>query len=124
MTDGPPEGADLAVLAGWYNKGQPRQGHQTGFLAVFLRLSTAISTRETRKSSSEAKAMNEPVHPAIRRYAAGEISANKAADLLGERATVADVFVMTLQAGLSLPRPPREQEQAELKHALKVLGLE
>jgi hypothetical protein len=66
----------------------------------------------------------QPVHPAIRRYAAGEISAAKAADILGERATVADVFVMTRQAGLPLPRPPREQEQAELAHALKVLGLE
>lgn len=68
--------------------------------------------------------MNELVHPAIRRYAAVEISANKAADLLGDRATVADVFVMTLDAGLPLPRPPREQQQAELKHAFKVLGLE
>jgi hypothetical protein len=68
--------------------------------------------------------MNRPVHPAIRRYAAGEIPASTAADMLGERATVADVFVMTRQAGLPLPRQPREQEQAELKHALKVLGLE
>lgn len=68
--------------------------------------------------------MTKPVHPAIRRYSAGEMSAAKAADLLGEKATVADVFVMTRQAGLPLPRPPREQEQAELAHALKVLGLE
>jgi hypothetical protein len=71
-----------------------------------------------------AKAMNGPVHPAIRHYAAGEISASKAADMLGERATVADVFVMTRQAGLPLPRQSPKQEQAELKHALKVLGLE
>ncbi len=68
--------------------------------------------------------MSEPVHLAIRRYAAGEISAAKAADILGEKATVADVFVMTRQAGLPLPRPPREQEEAELAHALKVLGRE
>jgi hypothetical protein len=34
------------------------------------------------------------------------------------------VFVMTRQAALSLPRQSREQEQAELQHALKVLGLE
>jgi len=67
--------------------------------------------------------MNPPVHPAIRRYSAGEISASKAADMLGNRATVADVFVMTRQSGLPLPRPSREQEQAELDHALKVLGL-
>lgn len=65
-----------------------------------------------------------PIHPAIRRYAAGEINASQAADMLGERATVADVFVMTRQAGFQLPHPPCEQEQAELAHALKVLGLE
>jgi hypothetical protein len=64
-----------------------------------------------------------PIHAAIRRYAAGEISAGKAADLLGERATVADVFVMTREAGLALPRPSREQEQTELAHAIKVFGL-
>ena len=87
-------------------------------------LPSGFPTVEYRNQHTRDEAMNEPVHPAIRRYAAGEISANKAADLLGERATVADVFVMTLQAGLSLPRPPPEQEQAELKHALKVLGLE
>lgn len=65
--------------------------------------------------------MTESVHPAIRRYAAEEIAAAKAADLLGERATAADVFAMTRQAGLPLPR---EQEQVERGHALKVLGLE
>ncbi len=64
-----------------------------------------------------------PVHPAIRRYAAGEISAAKAADIVGEKATVADVFVMTRQAGLPLPRQSHEKEQAELAHALKILGL-
>jgi hypothetical protein len=67
--------------------------------------------------------MSQASHPAIRRYSAGEISATKAADLLGEDFTVADVFVLTRQAGLPLPRPPREREQAELAHALKVLGL-
>jgi hypothetical protein len=67
--------------------------------------------------------MNEPVHPAIRRYSAGEISASRAAAMLGERATVADVFVMVRQAGLPLPLQSREQEQAEFQHALKVLGL-
>ena len=68
--------------------------------------------------------MTEPIHLAIQRYAAGEISASTAADLLGDRATVADVFVMTRQAGLRPPRQPGEQEQAKLRHALKVLGLE
>ncbi len=68
--------------------------------------------------------MTEAVPLAIRLYSAGEISATKAADMLGQKATVADVFVMTREAGLPLPRPPREQEQAELAHALKVLGLD
>jgi hypothetical protein len=63
-----------------------------------------------------------PVHSAIRQYSAGEISATKAADLLGRGATVADVFVLTLQAGLPLPLQPPDQEQAELLHAIKVLG--
>ena len=70
-----------------------------------------------------AKSMTElaSVHPAICRYSAGEISAANAADSLGGGATVADVFVMTRLAGLALPRPPREQEQAELAHAIRVL---
>lgn len=68
--------------------------------------------------------MSVAVHPAIGRYAAGEISAAKAADLVGDRATVADVFVMTRQAGLPLPRPPCEREEAELAHALRVLMIE
>ena len=59
----------------------------------------------------------------IRRYSTGEISAMKAADLLGGTATVADVFVLTRQAGLPLPRPPREREEAELRHARTILGL-
>jgi hypothetical protein len=32
--------------------------------------------------------------------------------------------VVTRQADLPLPRPPRERELAELAHALKVPGLE
>lgn len=68
--------------------------------------------------------MTDAVHPAIRRYSAGEISANKAADLLGRGAMVADVYVLTRRAGLPLPRPPRAQEEAELAHALSVLGID
>jgi hypothetical protein len=66
--------------------------------------------------------MSDPVHPVILRYASGEISAMQAAGLLGRRATVADVIVMLRQAGLKLPRPPPEQERAELEHARQVLG--
>jgi hypothetical protein len=70
------------------------------------------------------EAPERPVHPAIRSYAAGKISAAKAADILGPRTTVADVFVMTREAGLPIPRQSQEGEQAELARALKVLGLE
>ena len=66
--------------------------------------------------------MMSAVHPAIRRYAAGEISAMKAADMVGEGATVGDVFVLTRRAGLTLPRPARVREAAELAHAVQVLG--
>ena len=67
--------------------------------------------------------MNDPVHPAIRRYAAGEISAMQAASALGDWATVADVIVLLRQAGLQPPEPPTEQARAELAHARRVLGL-
>jgi hypothetical protein len=43
--------------------------------------------------------------------------------MFGERTTVADVYVMVRQADLPLPRQSHEQEQAELDHALEVLGL-
>ncbi len=66
--------------------------------------------------------MTDPVNPIIRRYANGEISAMQAAGLLGEPTSVADVIVMLKQAGLSPPRPPPEQEAAELAHARRVLG--
>ena len=68
--------------------------------------------------------MTDPVHPVIRRYADGEISAMQAATALGTWASVADVIVMLRQAGLQPPRPPPEQEQAELAHARRVLGLD
>lgn len=68
--------------------------------------------------------MIRPVHPAIRRYAAGELSAMQAADLLGPSATIADVIVMLRQAGLQPPEPPPDQARAELAHARHVLGLD
>ncbi len=68
--------------------------------------------------------MNYPVHPVIRRYADGEISAMQAASEFGGRTTVADVIVMLRQAGLQPPEPPPEQSRAELEHARRVLGLD
>jgi hypothetical protein len=63
------------------------------------------------------------VHPVIRRYANGEISAMQAASLLGDQASVGDVIAMLRLAGLPPPLPPPEQQKAELAHARRVLGL-
>ncbi len=68
--------------------------------------------------------MTASVHPAILRYAAGGISAMQAASELGGSASVADVIVMLRQAGLKPPRPPPEQERAELERARQILGLD
>lgn len=68
--------------------------------------------------------MKPPVHPAIIQYANGTISALKAADLLGNMITVAEVILMTKAAGLSPPRQTPEREQAELAHARHVLGMD
>ena len=67
--------------------------------------------------------MTAPVNPIIRRYADGEISANQAATLLGDQATVGDVIAMLREAGLKPPRLPPEQERAELARAVAILGL-
>ena len=67
--------------------------------------------------------MTATVHPVIRRYADGEISANQAAGLLGDQATVGDVIAMLRSAGLEPPRPPPDQERAELARAMAILGL-
>ena len=67
--------------------------------------------------------MTDPVHPAIRRYASGEISAMQAATLLGVKANVADVIVMAARAGFAPPEPPPEQQAAELAHAKRILGI-
>ena len=68
--------------------------------------------------------MNGPIHHAIRRYAAGEISAMQATSELRGTTTVADVIVMLRHAGLKPPEPPPEQARAELAHARHVLSLD
>ena len=60
----------------------------------------------------------------ILRYAAGEISANRAATLLGSSASVADVIAMLHQLGLPPPLPPPEAQAEELARAWRVLGLD
>ena len=65
--------------------------------------------------------MNNKVHPVIRRYADGEISAMRAASILSGRVSVADVIVAPRQAGL---KPLPDQARAELALVWRVLGLD
>ncbi len=67
--------------------------------------------------------MTAPIHPIIRRYAEGKISANQAAGLLGDQATVGDVIAMLRAAGLEPRRLPPKEERAELARAIALLGL-
>lgn len=68
--------------------------------------------------------MKQDVHPAVRRYVDGEISALRAAALLGDDATVADVVMMVKAAGLKPPRQTPEKESSELARARHVLGMD
>ena len=70
------------------------------------------------------KPLLQPIHPVIRRYTQGEISALKAASLLGDEVTVGDVFMMVKAAGLVPPRQSPEQEKAELDRARHVLAMD
>jgi predicted HTH domain antitoxin len=67
--------------------------------------------------------MNALIHPAIQKYASGELSAGQAADLLGVSASVADVIVMARSAGLEPPRQSPEDAAAELARARALLGI-
>jgi hypothetical protein len=67
---------------------------------------------------------HQAVHPAIVRYANGSISAVRAAGLLGNMVTVAEVILMTKAAGLLPPQQTPEQEKAELARARHVLGMD
>jgi hypothetical protein len=67
--------------------------------------------------------MKQNVHPALTQYANGTISALRAASLLGNMATVAEVIIWTKAAGLLPPRPSPEQEAAELARARHILAM-
>ncbi len=67
--------------------------------------------------------MSDTVHPIIRQYAEGRISAMQAASMLGRDATAGDVIALLELAGLPPPLPPADQQIAELAHARRVLGL-
>ncbi len=62
-------------------------------------------------------------HPILRRYAAGELTAEKAASELGMNVSVSEVIMMLRAAGLGPPEPPFEQQRREVMHAFDVLGL-
>jgi hypothetical protein len=59
--------------------------------------------------------MDASVKPVLEAYSCGECSASEAADRLGRGATIADVYVLTRDAGLGLPDPdgPFERQQFE-----------
>ena len=67
-------------------------------------------------------ALGNTVHAAVLSYASGIISANDAAFLLGNGATVHDVIQQLKAAGLPPPRISREDELAEVARAQEVLG--
>ena len=62
-----------------------------------------------------------PVHPAVRRYSAGEISARDAAELMSGDATVHDVIYQLREAGL--PLPCHRSSAADMERARKMFGL-
>ena len=63
------------------------------------------------------------VHPALIRYANGEISLSRAIDQLGPDATIHDLVHQMRLAGLEPPRAPREFEQQQIAKAYRILGL-
>ena len=62
-----------------------------------------------------------PVHSVLLRYSRGEISASDAVGMLGEDASVHDVIAGLQDAGLPLPRRPRDAEAIDLARARMVL---
>jgi hypothetical protein len=63
------------------------------------------------------------IHPAVIRYAHGEISSSRAISLLGDDATMHDLVFQLRAAGLEPPRQPREVELAQLAKARKLFGM-
>lgn len=72
---------------------------------------------ENRSGGSDREALD-----ILRRYSAGDISARRAAVLLGSGATEHDVYVATQRAGLHLPLPPQQVIDAEVRRAQELLS--
>ena len=60
------------------------------------------------------------IRQVLESYSCGRISAEEAARRLGQDATVHDVVHQLREAGLPLPRQPREVELAELARARRL----
>lgn len=58
----------------------------------------------------------------LKRYAAGSISARRAAVLLGGNASEHDVYAATIKAGLRLPVPPSRVIDAEVQRAQELMA--
>ena len=80
------------------------------------------STRRQPRDADTHHSPDERVLAVLRRYAAGEISAREAAYELGPEATEHDVYVGTLNAGLTIPSPPREVVDAEVEALRRLFG--
>lgn len=59
----------------------------------------------------------------LKRYAAGEIAARQTAWELGPDATEHDVYVLTLNAGLTVPSPPPETVKREVEALQRLYSL-
>jgi hypothetical protein len=57
----------------------------------------------------------------LRRYSAGELSAERAAGLVGPDVGAAEIIAWTKAADLPLPTGTPEQEAWQIRHALAVL---
>ncbi|MGY3341552.1 hypothetical protein [Bradyrhizobium sp. USDA 4470] len=61
--------------------------------------------------------MDDQLTSILRRYSHGEISAERAADEMGAAYNVADVYVLSREAGLPLPDPDGPFERAQFERA-------
>ena len=66
--------------------------------------------------------MNAAAKPVLEAYSRGGISAEEAADRLGNGVTVADVFVLSREARLPLPDPDGPFERQQFERAKKLFA--
>lgn len=66
--------------------------------------------------------MDDRLTSILRRYSHGEISAERAADEMGATYNVADVYVLSREAGLPLPDPDGPFERAQFERAQRLFA--